>query len=61
MLSQISWRLSPGRYARSVVPRNTHGTLSFLGHVMTNDTTASNYGSRNLAAFFRDQQEAEMQ
>lgn len=43
------------------ISRPTHGTLSFLGHVMTNDTTAPNHGSRNLEGFFRAQQEAEIQ
>lgn len=41
-----------------VISRPTYGTLSFLGHVMTNDTTAPNHGSRNLEEFFRAQQEA---
>jgi uncharacterized protein YbjT (DUF2867 family) len=44
-----------------VISRPTYGTLSFLGHVMTNDTTAPNHGYRNLEAFFRAQQEAEVQ
>jgi uncharacterized protein YbjT (DUF2867 family) len=44
-----------------VISRPTYGTLSFLGHVMTNDTTATNHGSRNLEGFFRAQKEAELQ
>ena len=36
-----------------LISRPTYGTLSFLGHVMTNDTTAPNNGSRNLEEFFR--------
>jgi uncharacterized protein YbjT (DUF2867 family) len=43
------------------ISRPTYGTLSFLGHVMTNDTTAPNHGSRSLERFFRAQQEAEVQ
>lgn len=43
-----------------VFSRPVYGTLSFLGYVMTNDTTAPNYGSRNLEEFFRAQQEAEL-
>jgi hypothetical protein len=42
-----------------VSSRPTYGTLSFLGHAMTRDTTAPNHGSRNLEEFFRAQQEAE--
>ena len=39
-----------------VISRPTYGTLSFLGHVMTNDTTAPNQGSHSLEAFFQAQQ-----
>ena len=38
-----------------IFSRKTHGPLSFLGYVMTNDTTASNHGSRNLEEFLENQ------
>ncbi|MCK4413122.1 MAG: SDR family oxidoreductase [Candidatus Eisenbacteria sp.] len=44
-----------------VLSRPTYGTLSFLVHVMTSDTTARNYGSRGLEAFLKAQQEADQQ
>ncbi len=44
-----------------VLTRPAYGTLSFLGYVMTNDTTAPNHGSRGLEEFLQAQQEAEVQ
>ncbi|MCK4547202.1 MAG: SDR family oxidoreductase [Candidatus Eisenbacteria sp.] len=41
-----------------VLSRPTYGTLSFLVHVMTSDTTAPHYGSRGLEEFLKAQQEA---
>ena len=49
------WLLRATLAITRVISRPTYGTLSFLGHVMTNDTTALNHGSRNLEAFFRAQ------
>ena len=49
------WLLRATLAITRVTSRPTYGTLSFLGHVMTNDTTALNHGSRNLEAFFRAQ------
>ena len=55
------WLLRATLAVTRVISWPTYGTLSFLGHVMTNDTTARNHGSRSLEAFFRAQQEAEVQ
>lgn len=55
------WLLRATLAITRVISRPTYGTLSFLGHVMTNDTTALNHGSRNLEAFFRAQKEAQVQ
>ncbi len=49
------WLLRGTLAVTRVLSRSTYGTLSFLGYVMTNDTTAPNHGSRNLEAFFRAQ------
>jgi hypothetical protein len=53
------WLLRGPLAITRVFSRPIYGALSFLGCVMTNDTTAPNYGSRNLEEFFRAQQEAE--
>ena len=55
------WLLRATLAITRVISRPTYGTLSFLGHVMTHDTRAPNHGFRNLEAFFRAQQEAEVQ
>ena len=55
------WLLRATLAITRVISRATYGTLSFLGHVMTNDTTAPNHGSCKLEGFFRAQQEAEVQ
>jgi uncharacterized protein YbjT (DUF2867 family) len=55
------WLLRATLAIMRVISQPTYGTLSFLGHVMTNDTTAPNHGSRNLEEFFRAQQGAEIQ
>lgn len=53
------WLLRATLAVSRVISRPTYGTLSFLGHVMTSDTTAPNHGSRSLEEFFRAQKEAE--
>ena len=55
------WLLRAALAMTRVISRPTYGTLSFLGHVMTNDATAPNHGFRNLEAFFRAQQKAKSQ
>lgn len=49
------WLLRATLAVTRVLSRRVHGTLSFLGHVMTNDTTAPHHGSRGLESFFREQ------
>jgi uncharacterized protein YbjT (DUF2867 family) len=53
------WLLRGALATTRVWSRPTYGTLSFLGHVMTHDTTAPNHGSRSLEEFFLAQQEPE--
>ncbi len=38
-----------------IFSRPAYGTLSFLGYVMTNDTTSANHGIRRLEDFFHGQ------
>lgn len=53
------WLLQATLVITRVFSRSTYGTLSFLGYVMTNDTTAANHGSRSLEKFFLAQKETE--
>ncbi len=55
------WLLQATLVITHVFSRSTYGTLSFLGYVMTNDTTAANHGSRSLEKFFLEQKETESQ
>ena len=60
ILHRPEWLLRGTLAITCVFSRPVYDTLSFLGYVMTNDTTAPNYGSRNLEEFFRAHQEAEL-
>lgn len=51
------WLLPAMLVITRLFSRTTYGTLSFLGYVMTNDTTAANQGSRSLEKFFLAQKE----
>lgn len=47
------WLLRATLAITRVISRTAYGSLSFLGYVMTNDTTAPNHGSRSLEEFFQ--------
>ena len=53
------WMLRATLKVTRVASRQAYGTLSFLGYVMTNDTTAPNHGSRGLREFLEAQLDAD--
>lgn len=51
------WLLKATLVITRFFSRSAYGNLSFLGYVMTNDTTAVNQGDRSLEKFFLAQKE----